>query len=111
MFLALPPAGRIAAGLAWCVVAAMELLVLRRSSQSCSAFRIMADGTAAVRAGDGQWQPATLLGGGILLRRYGWVRLRTSVGRVIVQPVRGAARDSRDWRRLQVIWRHIGALR
>lgn len=111
MFLALPPAGRIAAGLAWCGVAAVEWVVVRRSLQACSAFRIMADGTAAVRAGGGQWQPATLIDGGVLLRRCGWVRLRTTAGRVIVQPVRGATRESRDWRRLQVIWRHIGALR
>jgi hypothetical protein len=111
MFLALPSAGRIAAGLAWCGVATAELLALRRSSQSCAAFRIMGDGSAAVRGGDGQWQPAALLEGGILLRHCGWLRLRTGAGQVIVQPVRAAACDSADWRRLQVIWRHVGALR
>jgi hypothetical protein len=110
-FLALPPAVRIAASLSWCGLAAIELLRLHRSTRSCTAFRILGDGTAAVRARDGDWRPATLMAGSILLRRYGWLRLRTPGGRVIMQPVRGSVRDSRDWRRLQVIWRHVGAVR
>jgi hypothetical protein len=111
LFLALAPAARVAAVLTWAGIAAVELLALWRPSRSCSAFRVTGDGTAAVRTDDGEWQPATLIAGGILLRRCGWVRLRTAAGRVFVLPVRGAARKSRDWRRLQVIWRHIGAVR
>jgi len=109
--LSLSPAIRMAACLAWCVVAAVELRRLHRSARACTAFRVMADGTAAVRARDGEWQPAALQAGGILLRRCGWLRLRTMAGRTIVQPVRRSACERRDWRRLQVIWRHVGAVR
>ena len=110
-FLALPAGGRAAAGLAWCGVAAFELQRLRRSTRDCTAFRVMADGTAAVRTNAGNWQSASLTAGSVLLRRCGWLRLRTASGRVVLQPVRGGARNNREWRRLQVIWRAVGALR
>ncbi len=110
-FLSLPPGGRFAAAVVWGGIAVFELLRLHRSARFCTAFRVIEDGTAAVRARDGKWQPAALAAGSVLLRRCGWLRLRTRTGRVIVQPVRGAVRDSRDWRRLQVIWRVVGAVR
>jgi hypothetical protein len=54
-----------------------------------------------------------MLSGGVLLSELGWIRLSVVLpdGRKLVlgEFVRGNARESADWRRLQVIWRHIGA--
>ena len=98
-----------AAGALWVGRSGWELLRLHRAWTDCRGLRVSADGCAAIRAADGRWGEATLLDGGILLRRWGWLRLRTSDGTVFAEPLRGRCRNSRDWRRLQVIWRHVGA--
>ena len=86
-----------------------ELVHLHRAWQDCGGLRVGADGHALILGADGQWHRATLLDGGVLLRRWGWLRLRTEAGAVFAEPLRGHSRKSRDWRRLQVIWRHVGA--
>jgi len=59
---------------------------------------------------DGNWHPARLLPGSMLLRRVGWIRWDDGCGRQYAELLRGRSRESDDWRRLQVIWRHIGAM-
>jgi len=66
-------------------------------------------GQFAVLKNSEYWVPASLMTGSVLLRKLGWVRLKDESGRVFVELVRGDARLSHDWRRFQVIWRHIGA--
>jgi hypothetical protein len=100
---------RVAVTVFWAGPAAWELVRLHRAWHGCLALRVLADGSAAVLGRDGRWQPVTLLADGVLLRRWGWIRLRMASGRVFAEPVRGSCRKSHDWRRLQVIWRHVGA--
>jgi hypothetical protein len=107
--LPLPVAWRAIAATAWTAAVALELARLHRAWQGCRGVRLRADGSASALGRDGRWQPVTLLADGVLLRRWGWIRLRTASGRVFAEPVRGACRNSHDWRRLQVIWRHVGA--
>jgi len=49
----------------------------------------------------------------VLLRKVGWIRLSFELptGRKLIlgELLRGDGRRGEDWRRLQVIWRHIGA--
>lgn len=90
-------------------VVASELYRLRRAWRSYSCARLIHDGTAELLNADGQWQPAELLPGCLLLRRIGWMRLRTGDGVCFAALFRGHCRHAADWRRLQVIWRHIGA--
>lgn len=104
-----PPAWCAAAAVAWAGVVVWELAGLRSAWAECRALRIRADGSAAALGRDGRWRPVALLADGVLLRHCGWIRLRAGSGRVFAEPVRGACRDSHDWRRLQVIWRHVGA--
>ena len=107
--LPLPVAWRAVTATAWTAAFALELARMHRAWQDCFAVRLRADGSASALGRDGRWQPVTLLADGVLLRRWGWIRFRTAPGRVFAEPVRGACRDSHDWRRLQVIWRHVGA--
>jgi hypothetical protein len=95
----------------WLGWSGWELLRLHRAWADCQGFRISADGEASVLGADGRWCPATVLDGSVLLRRCGWVRLQTGSGPAFAEPLRGSCRESRDWRRLQVIWRHVGAAR
>ena len=109
LYLPLPIPVRVLAGLAWAASSVHELARLRRAWRDCTALRVSADGSAAVCGADGGWRPAALPGGGIVLRRAAWIRLRTGAGPVWAEPLRGGCRKSPDWRRLQVVWRHVGA--
>ena len=105
----LPMSLRLAAASAWLVVMARQIRTLRRGWRRCRALRLYADGTLAVLGPDGEWRPGRLESDGVLLRRWAWLRLRVGSGACFAELLRGSCRGSRDWRRLQVIWRHIGA--
>ena len=107
------PEFRAAAVIVWLALAVHELARSRRGWIVCHALRFSADGTVDVLMPGQNWQRASLMSGGILLRRLGWIRLAVMLptGRKIVlgEFLRGDCRQSVDWRRLQVIWRHVGA--
>ena len=107
--LAVPLALRLAGAALWIAVIAGQLIVLRRGWASCVALRVFADGSVKVLGPDGSWTSGRLEPDGVLLRRWGWIRLRADSGRSFAEPLRGSCRGSREWRRLQVAWRHIGA--
>ena len=92
----------------WLAILVAQLRSLRCGWSSCAGFRVHADGTVAVLGPDGEWCRGQLEPDGVLLRRWGWIRIRTGSGRPFAEPLRGSCRDSREWRRLQVIWRHVG---
>lgn len=104
-----PLALRWCAAVAWTLSVVLEVLTLRRGWSTCVAFRVHADGAVRTLGPDGEWSAGQLEPDGVLLRRWGWIRLRTGAGRAIAEPLRGASRECREWRRLQVVWRHVGA--
>ena len=106
------PLGSIAslvAGGSWLTFCGREWLCVRRGFSRCRRLRFTADGKVMRLDPDGEWQPARLMPGSMLLRHAGWLVLEVAKGRRAVEPVRGHCRESNDWRRLQVIWRHVGA--
>ncbi len=105
------PALRGAACLAWAISGYWELRCLDSSFRQCIAIRLHASGAVEIADDNADWSPANLLPGSLVLRTVGWLRLQTVDGRTIVEPVRGDARKGQDWRRLQIIWRHVGAAR
>jgi hypothetical protein len=72
------------------------------------ALRISPDGIVRLRQADSEWQDAVLLPGSVLLRDWGWIRLRPRGGPAFAEPLCGTRQNRQDWRRLQVIWRHVG---
>ena len=100
---------RLVGGAVWCAGIALKIRKLRMGWSECVAFRVHADGSLAVLGPDGEWRPGRLEADGVLLRRWGWLRLRAVRGTPFAEPVRGSCRLSRDWRRLHVLWRHVGA--
>lgn len=105
------PLARTAASVGWLLCCAWELLTVRRGFTACLGLRVLANGKVLRLDPDGHWHPARLLPGSLLLRRAGWLVLDSGQGVRFVEPIRGGCRQSNDWRRLQVIWRHIGAAR
>jgi hypothetical protein len=100
----------LAAALAWCLACAWELRRIVAAWADCQSLRIGVAGEFRVLGGDGEWTRARLLPGSLLLRRWAWIRIHREDGVIVTELLRGSCRKCHDWRRLQVIWRHIGDL-
>ena len=87
----------------------LEIKRLQAGFSRCREYRVFADGKVEVRTAGDDWLPGRLDNGCLLLKNIGWLCIRTSDGRRFADTIRGDARESPQWRRLQVIWRHIGA--
>ncbi|MCO4810697.1 MAG: hypothetical protein KC572_03790 [Gammaproteobacteria bacterium] len=100
---------RLAACLLWVGSAARDHWQLQRGWADCLALRFTASGELSVLGADQTWRAARRQSGSVLLRKFGWIRLRDHRGLVFGELLFGDDRASPDWRRLQVIWRHVGA--
>lgn len=92
-------------GWAWRCLA--ELSAFLAGFRCCRALRLFADGRVLVDTADG-WRPATLLHGSVVLDRAGWLYLQMERGPCWAELVRGGSNGAADWRRLKVLWRHVG---
>ena len=95
--------------LVWIAAGRHELVQIERGFDSLTAVRLSSGGEITVLNNDQEWLPVTLQTGSVVLRNIAWLRLRAANGENFVELLRGDARQSQEWRRLQVIWRHIGA--
>ena len=93
----------------WLALSAYEWISNRRAYARYGILRIDAEGSVERRSNDGTWQKHALRSGSVVLARLAWLRLVTADGLRYAELVRGDARESNDWRRFQVIWRHVGA--
>ena len=100
---------RVTGAAAWAVSSGIELVGLRRAYSRYVGLRVGHDGAMHVQKRGGDWQAARLLPGSLLLRRTAWIRVQSEGGEVFAELLRGECRRSANWRRLHVIWRHIGA--
>ena len=100
---------RAAGCISWIILCRIELQQMQRGFDSCRIVRVFADGQIALLGNDKDWVPGTLQSGSIVLRKFAWLRVQTIDGEHIAEPLRGSTRENQEWRRLQVIWRHVGA--
>lgn len=108
MTAALPCVLTLAAAAAWLMLGAREIVHLRRGFCRCRRLRLMADGRLLLLDERGHWRTAALLPGSVVLRRLAWIRFQTEQGSRGAELLRGHCRAVHDWRRLQVIWPHVG---
>ena len=87
----------------------VELVVITRGNMRCERLRIEAGGTLQVYDRSGACRLARLESGSLVLRRLAWLRFRTTDGRRHAELLCRGRAQSHEWRRLQVIWRHLGA--
>jgi hypothetical protein len=97
--------GLLSAG--WAFVVGRELCVLRCAYVTFRYISVGHRGTVWLYRQSGVAVAAEILPGSMLLTRVGWLRLRTMDGRRFAELLVGNCRKSKDWRRLQVIWRHL----
>jgi hypothetical protein len=100
---------RVASSTPWLFFCGHELRVIRTAYLRYTSIRIDANGGVRLETCDGEFEVADLLSGSVLLDHYAWLRFKTQKGAVFGELLRGNSRENQQWRRLQVIWRHIGA--
>ena len=93
----------------WVGLCGYEWLAFWQGYATGEKLRIAAGGLAERQRRDGTWEPASLRAGSVVLPRIAWLRVTPRRGRPYAELVGAANQGSEDWRRLQVIWRHIGA--
>jgi len=107
--LSVPLCWRVAAALVWAVINTRQLQLITRGHKRCRRIRIASGGTATMQAPDGRWFSATILHGSVVLRRIAWLRFAAEDGQHFAELMRRKYAGNEEWRRLQVIWRHLGA--
>lgn len=100
---------RAAIAVAWLACCFREWRSSRRGHARTRAVRLCGDGGIEVRLVGEGWQPAALAPGSVVLPGIAWLRIAAPGGLCHGELVTGNCRKNKDWRRLQVIWRHVGA--
>ena len=97
------------ATLVWIVLHTWQLRRLRLGWRNCRAIRVLPGPAFEVESRKGDWLPAEIKSGSFVIGRVAWLRLTTDEAAEIAELLLRSPRRCNNWRRLQVIWRHIGA--
>ncbi len=100
-------AGRLVLVVVWVYVTGREIRVHRRAYMTFRYMSIDPHGNVSLYGHGGGATAANISAGSVLLQKLGWLRLRTLDGRCFGELMAGNCRKNKDWRRLQVIWRHL----
>ena len=100
---------RVAGSSIWLTGMGVELIIISSAHKQFGRIRMYSDGRIELRNNDGHWQTATIGNGSIVLRKLAWLRLKPASGTRYHELLRRNSLQSEQWRRLQVIWRHLGA--
>ena len=100
---------RLAASSLWVLVSERELRIMTNGYKRYTGVRLDANGDAALLTRGGDWSPATLLAGSLVLPSLAWLRFKDHDGRQQLELIACKCPENKAWRRLQVIWRHLGA--
>lgn len=106
--LSIGPQLSLAAAAVWLMLSVRELRVITRGYKCCRGIRIAANGDVAVRISERDWRTARLASGSVVLAGLAWLRIETHDGQRFAELLSGNCRKNKKWRRLQVIWRHLG---
>lgn len=98
-----------AAAMIWLLASGWQLFVITSGYKQIRCLRIFGSGAVELEVPGGGWLAAKLLPGSIVLDHLAWLRIVTAEGCQHRELVRRKSSENEAWRRLQVIWRHLGA--
>ena len=98
------------AAIVWVGSVLLQNRQLRRQWRLVRRIRVSPGGAVELIGPGREIVCGRLLAGSVLYPRFCWLRIVLPGGRVVSEPLLGLPRRCNNWRRLQVIWRHIGAL-
>ena len=99
---------RVLGSIGWFFWSGRELLTYWRVYGRWSGLRVAADGTIDVQGG-GRHVAARVLPGSVVLPHVAWLRIQADNGDQWGELMAGNHRESEEWRRFQVIFRHLNA--
>lgn len=94
--------------IAWTALTLVEWLLLTAGQKRFCRIRIDARGAVTLLDREGQWQDASLRSDSVVLARVAWLGLKPEHRPRYFELLRGNCRENEQWRRLQLIWRHVG---
>lgn len=100
---------KLVSGVSWCGIGIRELRLIARGYKDCERIQVDASGVAQVFDAQGRCRTATIDSGSMVLGRFAWLRLQGPKGLRHSELLGRDAARVHDWRRFQVIWRHLGA--
>ncbi len=107
--LPLPIGVRLPFAAAWLLCSIASSARLMKRYRGISGYRIYADGSAEIVRADGRRAIGRLVPGTFLLPRLAWLRVRVAGDGAVGELIAGDSRTSQQWRRFQVICRHLSA--
>lgn len=109
--LGLSPVSRYLVAALWLISSLRELWMIGRAQHRFRAVRMYPGGRAELSCRQGGCVHASLLAGSVVLPRLAWLRFRIEDGSRHAELLRRNARRGEQWRRLQVLARHLGGTR
>ena len=112
----LPIDGRLEAlgAAVWSLQAGIQWHLISSAHKRFQRVRIHCDGAAELLDKSGVWHAAIICNECIVLPTFAWLKLKPAQGGTYCELLRGSARgislQNQQWRRLQVIWRHLGTV-
>ena len=100
---------KLAAIIVWFLWVGRELASLWRVYGRCFGYRVWPDGAIEVFGGTGTGRRGRVAPGTLITRRWAWLRVTGEDGIAWGELVAGDVRESEQWRRFQVIFRHLPA--
>ena len=94
---------------AWSIAGGRDLWLIALGYKQCVRIRLHYDGSVQAFSSRGHSVAATLRAGSVVTTGFAWLRIEPADGRPFGLLLRRKAAQNKDWRRLQVIWRHLGA--
>lgn len=94
----------------WSIQAGIQWHLISSAHKRFRGLRIHCDGAAELLDKDGEWHSAIICKECIVLSTFAWLKLKPAQGRTYFELVRGNSLKNKQWRRLQVIWRHLGTV-
>ena len=98
----------------WSLQGGIQWHLIASAHKRFRGVRIHCDGAAELLDRRGDWHSAIICKECIVLSTFAWLKLKPAQGGTYCELMRGNARgispENKQWRRLQVIWRHLGTV-
>ena len=104
-----PALAKAAAVMVWILWSTWELVSLWRVYRGCSGYRVYENGEIEVFDDRGGYRSGKVLPGTVVMPGWAWLRVGLTDGPTWGEALTGRTRESQQWRRFQVIFRHLNA--
>ena len=92
----------------WCFIGLRGVLAIASGYKRYRRIRIDSAGSVDLQDPGGDWMAVEIQAGSVVLQSVAWLRFRLPDGSGCGELLRGDTREDEQWRRFQLVWRHLG---